>query len=220
MKHKNKAVIIFIFILSCGLYAQTSTDNIFNHPLQNSNMAAFLRTCERLAEHPYVTGNFEQERKLNRLGRSLLSSGNFIIAKDMGMVWDTVNPFPSSLTLGKDYIIQSRPGAQRSLISAQGNETFLSIADIISTIFAGNSQRLLDNFDVYFLGNTNNWELGLIPKNTLLLNFMERIVMRGNTAIRFMEILEQNGDSITYSLLNQRYPVELNEYEKDFFTIP
>ena len=224
MKNKSKALqgsaIIILLLFNTGLYAQTDTGNIFNHPLQSANMDAFIRTCARLAEHQFVTGNFEQERRLNRLGRSLISSGNFIIARDMGMVWDTLSPFPSSLTLGKDHIIQSRPGGQRSLISAQGNETFLSIAEIISTIFSGNSQSLLDNFQVFFYSSPNDWELGLIPRSNVLLGFMEKITMRGSSAIRFIEIHEQNGDSITYTLLNHRHPIELSEHEKDFFTIP
>jgi len=179
-----------------------------------------MSTSAALAEHPIVRGNFEQEKVLSRLGRSLKSSGNLIIAADLGMVWDTLKPFPSTLALGKDYLVQSRPGGQKSVLSAQGNETFIRLAEVISSVFSGNTRGLLENFDVYYLGNSSGWELGLLPKDNAIASFAVRITMKGDSVIRSILINEQNGDSITYVLSNHSYPSELALHEKSFFTIP
>ena len=203
-----------------GLWAQTPAEEIFRHPLEPKNMDVFKTTCLRIAEHPVVRGNFEQEKKLSRLNRSLVSSGNFIIAAGLGMVWDTVRPFPSTLTLGKDFIIQSRPSGQKTVLSAQGNETFLRMAEVVSAVFSGQSQRLLDNFKVYYAGSDTAWELGLIPRNAAIGSFAEKIIMKGDSAIRSILVYEQNGDTIQYILSNHRYPAELNVQEKAFFTFP
>jgi len=209
-----------LFFLAAGLWAQIPQEEIFNHPLEPATMNAFKSTCSRLAEHPVVRGNFEQEKKLNRLNRSLKSSGNFIIAGGQGMVWDTVKPFPSTLTLGKDYIIQSRSGGQKTVLSAQGNETFLRMAEVISAVFSGNSQGLMENFIIYFSGNTTAWELGLSPLNSVIGSFAEKIIMKGDIAIKSILIYEQNGDTVQYILSNHSYPAELNVNEKAFFTLP
>ncbi|GBU28109.1 hypothetical protein R84B8_01667 [Treponema sp. R8-4-B8] len=216
---KNTAVIV-LFFCTVGLWAQTEAEEIFRHPLDAKTMEAFKTTCSRLAEHPIVQGNFEQEKTLSRLKRVLNSSGNFIIAAGLGMVWDTVKPFPSTLTLGKDYLIQSRPGGQRTVLSAQGNETFLRMAEVISAVFSGNSQGLMDNFNVYFSGGASAWELGLIPKNNSIGVFAEKIIMKGDIAIRSILIYEQNGDTVQYNLSNHRYPAELNVNEKALFALP
>jgi len=178
-----------------------------------------------MAEHPVVKGSFEQAKTLSRLNRSLASSGNFIIAAGWGMVWDTVKPFPSTLTLGKDYLIQSRPGGQKTVLSAQGNETFLRMAEVMSAVFSGNSQKLLDNFKVYYVGSAAAWELGLIPLNSAIGSFAEKIIMKGGAlndavAIRSILIRERNGDIIQYLLSNHSYPAELNIHEKALFTFP
>ena len=217
---KRIAAVTSLFLLASGLWAQAPAEEIFRHPLEPQTMNVFITTCSRLAEHPYTTGNFEQEKTISRLNRSLKSFGSFIIAAGMGMVWNTAKPFSSSLTLGKDYLIQSRPGGQKTVLSAQGNETFLRMAEVIGAIFSGNSQGLLDNFEIYFSGGVSAWELGLIPRNNAIGAFAEKIIMKGDIAIKSILIYEQNGDTVQYSLYNHRYAEELNDFEKAYFVLP
>jgi hypothetical protein len=209
----------FLLLFFAGL-AQIQAQDVFRYPLGPQTADAFRTTCSRLAEHPFIRGNFEQEKNLSRLERSLKSSGNFIIAAGQGMVWDTVKPFPSTLTLGRDFMIQSRPGGQKTMLSAQGNETFLRMAEVISAVFSGNAQGLLDNFAIYYSGGTAAWELGLSPLDKTINAFAEKIIMKGDTAIRSIQIYEQNGDSIQYILSNHRYPPELDAHEKSLFSYP
>ena len=213
-----------LFFFPAGLWAQSPQEDVFRYPLRPETENAFRLTCDRLAEHPFIRGKFEQEKTLSRLNRSLKSSGNFIIASLQGMVWDTVAPFPSTLTLGKDYLIQSRPGGQRTVLGAQGNETFIRMAEVLSAVFSGNSQKLIDNFKVYYSGGPVSadgvWEMGLTPLDRAIGSFAERIVMKGDTAVRFIKIHEQSGDTIQYILSNHSYPVELNDNEKVLFSLP
>jgi len=209
-----------LFLFTGGLWAQTPQEEIFNHPLGPQTMDAFKTACSRLAEHPLIRGNFEQEKTLSSLNRTLKSSGNFIIAVGLGLVWDTVKPFPSTLTLGKDYLIQSRPGGQKTVLSVQGNETFLRMAEVISAIFSGNSRGLMNNFNIYYSPGIDadyEWELGLIPRDAAIGAFAEKIIMKGSAIIRSIQIYERNGDSVQYVLTNHNYPVELNANEKALF---
>jgi len=217
---KRIAAVTSLFLLASGLWAQAPAEEIFRHPLEQQTMNVFITTCSRLAEHPYTRGNFEQEKTISRLNRSLKSSGTFIIAGGLGMVWDTVKPFPSTLTLGKDYLIQSRPGGQKTVLSAQGNETFLRMAEVINAVFTGNSRELLDNFEVFYSSGVSAWELGLIPRNNAIGAFAEKIIMKGDIAIKSILIYEQNGDTVQYLLSNHSYPAELNVNEKTLFALP
>jgi len=206
--------ILGLLFLSTALWAE---EDVFRYPLGPATMEAFKATSERLAEHPIVRGEFEQEKILSRLGRSLKSSGNFIIVSQMGMVWDTVKPFPSTLVLGKDYFVQSRPGGQKTVLSAAGNETFLGMAEVISAVFSGNTRGLLDNFEVFFSGLPSAWEMGLLPNSKAIAGFAGKITMNGDAAIRSIVVYEQNGDSIKYILSKHNYPVELSVHDKSFF---
>jgi len=212
------AALLIFFLLFTETYAQQ--EDIFRNPLNSRTNDAFIAVCTRLSQRPFTRGNFEQEKILNRLNRSLKSSGNFIIAAQLGMVWDTVSPFPSTLVLGRDYMVQFRPGGQKTVLNAQGNEIFLRMADVLSAVFSGNAQGLLDNFDVYFIGTTVSWELGLIPKNNAINSFAQRIIMNGDDVIRSIQISEQNGDSVIYILSNHSFPAELNVQETALFSLP
>jgi hypothetical protein len=214
------ATIVLLFFFAFSAWAQSPAGDIFSQPLKPETSNSFNATCAQLAEHPLVRGNFEQEKMLNRLNRSLKSSGNFIITADLGMVWETLKPFPSTLALGKDFLIQSRPGAQKTVISAKGNETFIRLAEVLSAVFSGQSQSLLTNFEVYYSGSILGWEIGLVPIDKAISAFMVTITIKGDRAIRSIVIQEQNGDTIHYFLSNHNYPAELSTYEKDFFTIP
>ncbi|MDR2952034.1 MAG: hypothetical protein LBU82_02195, partial [Treponema sp.] len=125
---KRLVAVFSVFLFTAGLWAQNPKDD-------PKLMEVFITTCSRLAEHPFIKGAFEQERTINRQSRPVKSSGVFIIASELGMVWDTVKPFPSTLTLGKDYLIQSRPGRKKTVLSARENETFIRMADVLSAVF-------------------------------------------------------------------------------------
>ena len=216
----NKNIFIlflsFFFTIS-SLWAQ---EDVFRHPLGQQNMAAFNTAFANLAEKPIIKGNFEQEKYLNRFDRSLISSGNFIIAAEQGMVWETLKPFPSTMIMGKNFIMQSRPDGRKSVLSSQGNETFTQMADVISFIFSGQRQGLLENFEVFFLGSFSNWNMGLLPRNSVFASFVMKITMSGDSAIRYIRLFEQSGDVITYTLSNHSYPAGLNAHEEAFFSIP
>jgi hypothetical protein len=211
---------ILLFFITTGLWAQSPIGDIFSQPLKLETRNSFNDTCAQLAKNPLVRGNFEQEKMLNHLNRSLKSSGNFIIAADLGMVWETLKPFPSTLALGKDFLIQSRPGVQKTVISAKGNETFIRLAEVLSAVFSGQSQSLLHNFEVFYSGSASGWEIGLVPLDKAIAAFMVTIIIKGDRAIQSIVIHEQNGDAIHYILTNHNYPAVLSAHEKDFFALP
>jgi hypothetical protein len=217
---KRNTAALWLLLFAMELWAQTPEEDVFSHPLKHETMEAFKSACAGLSKHPNIQGNFEQEKTLSRNKRSLKSSGTFIIAAGLGMVWDTENPVPSTLALGKDFVIQSRPGGKKSVLNAHGNETFLRIAEMINAVFSGNSQGLLDNFKVYYVGSDAAWELGLVPINKVINAFIDKVIIKGDSAIKVIQIFEHNGDTTNYILTNHRYPAELSAYEKSLFSKP
>ncbi|MDR2054109.1 MAG: outer membrane lipoprotein carrier protein LolA [Treponema sp.] len=230
MKH----IYCFLIMLAAVLFpAEAQQDasrrdggEAFNHPLNESTRPRFDAVCADLAKNPVIKGGFEQTRTIGRLNRSMVSKGDFIIAAELGIVWDTLTPFPSTMTVGRDYILQSTPSGARTKLDARGNETFLRFADIISAIFTGNSRQLLENFAVYFAESGGSWTIALIPGEKSIGTFAARIVMSGestraggnqNTVIRVITLYEQNGDTITYRLSNHSYPGTLNARERSLF---
>ncbi|MCL2243184.1 MAG: outer membrane lipoprotein carrier protein LolA [Treponema sp.] len=216
---KKSLIVLCIFLIPAA-FVQAQNEEVFRHPLSAQNTSAFRATCASLAGHQIIRGRFEQEKILSRLNRSLKSSGSFIIAVGSGMVWDTLSPFPSTLVLGADYLIQSRPGGQKTVLSAQGNEVFLSMADVISAVFSGNARGLENNFNIYYHSVSGSWEMGLIPVDRAINSFAQRIIMKGDSVIKSIQITEQSGDSTIYIMSNHNFPEALNANERAVFALP
>ena len=215
------------FILVCAFllsgFAFLAAQDVFDHPLSAATLPRFNAVCAELSAHPLIKGAFEQTKTITRLGRSLNSKGNFIIASELGMVWDTLSPFPSTMAVGRDFIIQTGQGGTKSKLDARGNETFISLADTISAIFSGNAHILNEKFDNYFLENREaaTWTVGLIPRDNAVRVFAQKIVLVGTrnpALIQTIVIYSQNGDRIQYSLSGQHFPAALNADEKALFS--
>jgi len=212
-----------ILLFLCFLFVFTpirAQEDIFRYPVTQQTRSTFDAVSANLAERPFIKGNFIQEKYLSRFNRSLISSGNFLIAPEQGIVWETLLPFPSTMVMGRDFLLQSRPDGRMSVINAQGNETFIQMADVLSSVFSGQSQKLLENFEVYFSGNVSDWNMGLLPLDSILISFFTRITMSGDNVMRSIRLFEPNGDSITYTLSNHIYPASLNDHEEAYFSIP
>jgi len=214
------AAALAIIFIAAGAAPAHGEEGAFAHPLGPGTEASFRATFQSISRHPYVRGSFEQERTISRLGRTLRSSGTFLIAARLGMVWDTASPFPSTLALGEGFMAQSRPGGQRMVLSAEGNETFLRMSEVLGAVFSGDAQRLLDSFEVFYLPGAESWELGLVPRDAAIGAFAQRIFMSGDGAIRLIRISEQGGDSIEYRLSGHAFPAELTGHELALLSLP
>ncbi|MDR1142630.1 MAG: outer membrane lipoprotein carrier protein LolA [Spirochaetaceae bacterium] len=219
---KAPRLLCFFLLLVYGVLSAAAQDDlteVFNFPLSRENLARYNAICAILAEHPVVAGIFTQTRTLSRQGRSLVSRGNFIIAAKLGMVWDTQAPFPSTMAVGRDYIIQSTPRGTRTRLEARGNETFLRLSDTISAVFSGDARKLRENFENYFVESGGNWILGLVPTDRAIRNFAARIIMSGDSVIRIIILREQNGDTIRYELADHDFPGALSPHEEALFSL-
>ena len=217
------------FLLFCGitlLWAQG--EDVFNYPLSNQNLQTYNAICAQLAGRPFTKGAFEQTRTMKSLNRSFVSNGDFIIAADIGLVWITKSPFPSVMALGKDYIIQSVPGGTGTRIDAKGNETFVNMAETLSSLFTGNAQMLRSKFDNYFMETQSPqgkiWTLGLIPREQAVRTYARQFILQGaeggnGVLIRSMVTHEQSGDSISYVFSGHSFPAELEAHEKAYFSV-
>jgi hypothetical protein len=208
-----------LLVIPVLLAAQTVNDAVFKHPLNNESRASFNRICADMARHRVLRGQFVQTKTLARLGRNLVSRGNFAVDAELGMLWDTQSPFPSVMAVGRDFIVQTS-GGRKSRLDARGNETFIRISQTMSALFTGDSKNLTDNFELFFTESGSRWNLGLIPKESSIRTFAAAIIMRGDSDVRQVSLYEQEGGSVVYELSGHSYPASLSGDEKAYFSVP
>jgi len=203
---KKRFAVLFFTFIAAGLFAQNlSVETI----------------CAGLSKNPNTTGDFVQIKTINASGRQLKSSGNFIISNE-GIMWKTLKPFPSSLIITKDAMIQIGANGQKSVMNGSDNAMFQNIADTLSSVFAGNSVQLENNFSVEVNQEKDDWIITLTPKDSVIGAVMNKLLLSGSQnnsiiVLESLELIENSSNKIRYEFQNQKYPKELTEDEKANF---
>jgi len=210
---------VILLYLGVSFYALGAEDEVFRHPLGAEDEPRFLEICGNLSRYPVIRGNFEQRRTIQRLRRALVSSGTFLISAGDGMVWQTMQPFPSTLILGRDSIVQTMPLGQKIRIPGTGNEAFLGFTEAIESVFSGNPGALQRRFDIYFQGEVSAWVLGLLPKEGAMRRAVQGILLSGGETIRSITLSQENGDTVRYVLSDQTFGETLSGEERAFFDL-
>ena len=204
---KNRAVLALciLFLMSFGLSDQTQT---------------LESVCKNLAAHPNTTGDFTQIKTLQTNGRKLTSTGKFIFSQQ-GILWQTEKPFPSSLILTKDAMVQIAANGKKSVMSGKDNQIFANISETLSSVFSGNVDTLKKNFECELIQEADSsWKILLTPKDSTIASVMKSMVLAGTGAdLSSLEMAEMSENTIRYEFKNQKYPEELSADEKQIFVI-
>ena len=209
-----------IFILLLAVFAvnfsfsQASDSKSFEKDKEN-----LIKVCATISSNKITKGDFKQNKLIKRIKREMVSTGTFIVSADDGILWQTEKPYYSSMAMTKSAIVQTNAKGKKSVLSSNSNATFEQFAKVLSSVFTGNAEILIENFEVEFIGSVDNWNINLVPKNSSVRNFIEEIEMAGRISIDTMTIHESSGDFIRYDFSNQSYPDKLSDEEKEFFKL-
>lgn len=178
--------LLAILLLVCGLFWQPAA--------LGADTAPGVRA--RLVQAAVLRGGFEQEKRLQGFRNPLRSQGDFILARDRGIVWSTRKPFASTLVLGKDRLqVRQADGRKQDLIAA-GNSQALALANsLMLALVGGNIDSLAESFAVKeSLGSDGSWTLVLLPKRGPLQKAFQRIELQGDRYVRRVQLTEARGD--------------------------
>ena len=190
--------------------------------IMSINAETFESVCKNLSEHPNMIGNFSQVKTISAVNRSMKSSGTFIFSLD-GIMWKTQKPFPSTMVVGMTSVKQTLANGKETVIDASSNQIFTSISTTLSAMFSGNSEVLQNNFDVDFTSAGSDWKAVLSPKDSMVKKILVSLSIGGkateNSAdLNSIIMTEATGDTITYNFTDQKYPKELTDDEKAYFS--
>lgn len=178
--------------------------------------------CNKLAKHPITKGEFIQTKTIKATKRALKSSGEFIFSLD-GIMWKTLKPFPSSMIVTTKSVIQVAADGSKTVIDVSDNQIFGSIATTLVAVFSNDVEQLKANFNTTFNDKGDgSWELILNPKDSTIASVMQTLTLGGRdyateASIDSIVMTEASGNTIKYDFINQTYPEELTQNEKDNF---
>ncbi|MFT4174611.1 MAG: outer membrane lipoprotein carrier protein LolA [Rhodocyclaceae bacterium] len=161
----------------------------------------------RLADVAVVRGHFEQQKTLAGFRKPALSRGDFIIARERGVLWNTREPFAGALKLTRTEIVATTGTTQTLRLNSSEQPGMQSVSRLLFGLLSGDMAPLADSFDIAGqLQGAQGWQLTLTPKAAALQKMFVRIELDGDRYVRHVHLYEQSGDrtDIGLSQLNSQ----------------
>jgi outer membrane lipoprotein-sorting protein len=151
---------------------------------------------QRVARVEVLRGGFEQEKQVAGFKHPLRSQGRFVLARDRGVLWSTLEPFPSEMVVTRDRIFSFDSAGQRRVqLDATQQPALRQINTMMFALLDGDVAALAARFDIAAQPLPGNaWALTLTPKSALLAKAFARIELRGDRYVREVVLTEGGGD--------------------------
>lgn len=149
---------------------------------------------QRVGTPESVRGQFEQKKHIAALERPLRSRGDFLVARNRGVVWRTQTPFPQVLKLTRREIIQEQNGKVRFQLSAEREPAVKAVNQVLFALFAGDFAALEQSFTSSGKVEGERWRVTMQPSSNALAQLFKEIRLEGARTVQRVELFEANGD--------------------------
>ncbi len=181
--------------------------------VQATDLAASVK--ERLTQPAVLRGYFEQNKQVIGFKKPLISRGDFIVARDKGVLWRTKTPFAGTLRLSRDEIVAKQDDGEVAFrLSASKEPSVRMINGLLFSLLNGDVSSLGELFKIEGSVNGKSWQLLLTPKQAALGKIMRKIALSGDQFVRQIDLDEASGDQTTIRFTAQNTePAKLSSDE-------
>jgi Outer membrane lipoprotein carrier protein LolA-like len=212
MKHLRSILLASALVLTGGLRAETpvapTASEAFpvyseaNRISEPAKMPVALRgVFTRLGEADTAVIPFVENRRMGILKKPVELSGTMRYSRKAGLSIAWEQPKPRVLIIDDIGLIERQPDGHERRIAANDRPELAVLTDIYLNLLRGKPAGLFNVCEVYFMGNANAWQIGLIPKDESLRRHTGRVLIGGGgREIAQISNLLENGDRRTLRL--------------------
>jgi hypothetical protein len=150
-----------------------------------------------LAKPAVMCGHFDQSKQLAGMKKPLASEGRFCVVAGKGVLWRTLKPFPSTLRLTRDEIVNYQGDRVAMRLNASTEPVVRLINNVLFSLLSGD----LGQLDTLFEGDGSvdaaNWHVTLKPRQAALEKAIGTIRLEGGAYVKSIVMNEAGGDRTT-----------------------
>ncbi|PRC95150.1 outer membrane lipoprotein carrier protein LolA [Solimicrobium silvestre] len=150
-----------------------------------------------LAKPSVLCGRFDQTKQLNGMKKPLASNGRFCVVAGKGVVWRTLQPFPNTLRLTRDEIVNYQGDRVAMRLDAKQEPTVRMINSVLFSLLAGDLAQLDTLFEVDGNADAATWHVALKAREPALAKAIGAISLDGGAYVKTININEASGDHTT-----------------------
>ena len=147
-----------------------------------------------LAKPKILCGRFDQTKQLAGLKNPLRSNGRFCVVADKGVLWRSLQPFPQTLRLTREEIVQWQGERQTMRLDAKHEPTVRRINNLLFAVLAGDLGQLAKHFDVDGAVHDGAWSVKLKARDAGVAKVIAAIALDGAAYVKNIAIDDANGD--------------------------
>jgi hypothetical protein len=159
--------------------------------------APIAKIQQMLAKPKVLCGRFDQSKQLNGLKKPLASNGRFCVVAGKGVLWRTLQPFPSTLRLTRDEIVNFQGDRVAMRLDAKQEPTVRMINSVLFAMLAGDLAQLDTLFEVDGEADASHWHVALKAREPALAKAIGAIALDGDSYVKNIAINDASGDRTT-----------------------
>lgn len=154
-----------------------------------------------LAKPDVLCGRFEQSKRLQGIRKPVVSSGRFCVVKGSGVLWRTLKPFPATLRLTRDQIVQYNGDRVAMKLDASSEPAVRMINGVLFSLLGGDLGQLGNLFDTEGAAGAGAWQVELKARQPALAKAIGTIRLEGGAYVQSIAMDDAGGDktAITFS---------------------
>ena len=139
-------------------------------------------------------GAFVQTRALAQIKKPLVSTGTFLVVRDLGVIWETRQPLAQTMRLTRGEILQTDGKNTLMQLKADKEPVVRVINKVLFSIFSGDIAVLAQWFDHTGKVDKGRWTLNFTPRDANLAKLMKRVDISGSKNVERVSITSSAGD--------------------------
>lgn len=173
----------------------------------------------RLIDTQVLRADFQQQKSLAVLSRSLKSQGAMTLVKGRGILWHILEPYERFVLVSPDQVVEWNGGEVSATRSAKPTGTVMArVIEIILAAISGDFAFLDAYFSSVVSERPQGWHIALTPSSPSGEGMFSRIEIEGDRFVETVVVASAGGDVTTIRLRNFRTePARLSERELAYF---
>ena len=190
---------LFLAMFLCLTLSSMAFADVFESPLTAERSKDLAQVLSAMQQQKYLRGSFRQVRTVKKINRDFVSTGSFVIADTLGILWNMEKPFQSLTTITRDKMLQKNASGAVSQMNMKDNAVFGQVSQTIQGIFSGNRKMLEERFQIFFeMGKDGLWTIGLVPKESVIKKQISSVVLSGHKWLEKVTLSDADGNPILY----------------------
>jgi hypothetical protein len=155
------------------------------------------RVKKRLSDAPVQRGDFEQRKTVKGFKHPLVSRGDYLFARERGVVWRTREPFASTLVLTRERLVsRGADGSNMTAMDARSEPGLRAVNQLLFALLSADLATLAQRFRIEGQAPDNApWQLTLTPRDATLGNWLQKVELQGDRQVQAVQWQEASGDS-------------------------